>query len=108
MTYRIPLLPEQEAGLAERIAIVLGSAACLFERIRPQPKQIDLRAYIDQLRWMPGALEMDLWVKPTGTARPDEVLSLLGLKDVLEAGAVIERTRLELEDETPNPASGAA
>ena len=46
---------------------------------------------------------MDLWVKPSGMARPDEVLGLLGLQDVIEAGAVIERTRLELEDETPPP-----
>jgi hypothetical protein len=43
---------------------------------------------------------MDLWVRSTGMARPDEVLGLLGLHDLLEAGAVIERTRLELEDET--------
>jgi len=103
MTYRVPLPPGHEAGLAERIAAVLASAACPIERTRPHPKQIDLRAYIDQLRWTPGALEMDLWVKPSGTARPDEVLGLLGLEDAIEAGAVIERTRLELEDETLTP-----
>jgi hypothetical protein len=42
---------------------------------------------------------LDLWVTPTGTARPEEVLGLLGLEDVMAGGAVLERTRMELEDE---------
>src|SRR5207245_1821509 len=49
------------------------------------------------------ALEMDLWLTPGGTARPDEVLGLLGLQDLLEIGAVLERTRLELHDEITPP-----
>ena len=49
---------------------------------------------------------MDLWVTPNGTARPDEVLGVLGLGDVLAAGAVLERTRLELTDENPTPGAG--
>jgi hypothetical protein len=44
---------------------------------------------------------MDLWLTPSGTARPDEVLTLLGLQELLAAGCVLERTRLELFDETP-------
>jgi radical SAM-linked protein len=100
VTYRVPLPPERQAGLSERIAAVLASAACPIERTRPEPKRIDLRPYIEQIRLSPGVLEMDLWVKPSGMARPDEVLGLLGLQDLIEAGAVIERTRLELEDET--------
>jgi hypothetical protein len=43
---------------------------------------------------------MDLWVTPNGTARPDEILELLGLSAVLAAGTVLERTRLEIQDET--------
>jgi radical SAM-linked protein len=108
VTYRVALPPGREDGLAGRAAAVLASAACPVERLRPEKKQIDLRPYIDQIRPLPGGLEMDLWVKPSGMARPDEVLGLLGLADVSEAGAVIERTRLELEDETTNPASGVA
>jgi radical SAM-linked protein len=106
VTYRVALPPGREAGLPERITAVLASAECPVERTRPEKKRIDLRPYIDQIRPLAGALEMDLWVKPSGMARPDEVLGLLGLRDVTEAGAVVERTRLELEDETPPP--GAA
>jgi radical SAM-linked protein len=100
VTYRVALPPAREAGLPGRIAELLAAASCPMERTRPEKKQIDLRPYIDQIRLLPGSLEMDLWVKPTGMARPDEVLASLGLHGLIEAGAVIERTRLELEDET--------
>jgi radical SAM-linked protein len=100
VTYRVPLPPGCEAGLAERVAALLASPSCPFDRTRPEKKNIDLRPYIDQIRLSPGVLEMDLWVKQSGMARPGEVLGLLGLPDVAEAGAVIERTRLELDDET--------
>jgi radical SAM-linked protein len=103
VTYRVPLPAGREAGLPERVAAVLEARACPVERTRPEPKKIDLRPYIDQIRPVPGALEMDLWVTPGGMARPGEVMGLLGLEDVIEAGAVVERTRLELEDETPSP-----
>jgi hypothetical protein len=42
---------------------------------------------------------MLLHLTPSGTARPEEVLGLLGLQDLLDAGAILERTRLELQDE---------
>jgi hypothetical protein len=100
VTYRVALPPGREAGLLGRIAELLAAASCPMERTRPEKKQIDLRPYIDQIRLLPGALEMDLWVKPTGMARPDEVLASLGLHDLIEAGAMIERAHLELEDET--------
>ncbi len=46
---------------------------------------------------------MELGLTPAGTARPEEVLALLGLSDLLEAGAVLERSRLVLVDELPPP-----
>jgi hypothetical protein len=42
---------------------------------------------------------MVLRLTSTGTARPEEVLALLGIEDLLDAGAVLERSRLELHDE---------
>jgi radical SAM-linked protein len=103
VTYRVPLPAGREAGLPDRIAALLAATSCPIERTRPEPKKIDLRPYIDQIRPAPGAVEMDLWVTPGGMARPGEVMGLLGLADVIDAGAVVERTRLELEDETHDP-----
>jgi hypothetical protein len=50
---------------------------------------------------------MDLWLTPQGTARPDELLGVLGLQELVAAGAVLERARLELADETPTTPVGA-
>ncbi len=46
---------------------------------------------------------MELRLTPAGTARPEEVLGLLGLADLLTEGGVLERSRLELHDETTEP-----
>jgi hypothetical protein len=54
-------------------------------------------------------LLLDLWVTQTGTARADELVGLLGLGDLLDAGAVLERTTVEIRDElpaSPDPADG--
>jgi hypothetical protein len=53
-----------------------------------------------------GWLDMELWLTPTGTARPEEVLTVLGLPEFSSdgaAGAVLERRWLELEDESRLP-----
>jgi radical SAM-linked protein len=130
--YRIPLPPESLPGLPERVRDLLAASECWVERTRPQPRRFDLRPYLRDLRLIAdpeqdpasggrqppdyasyqradaprspqSALEIDLWVTPGGTARPEEVLNLLGLGALLEAGAVLERTLLELHDESPNP-----
>jgi radical SAM-linked protein len=44
-------------------------------------------------------LLIDLWVTQEGTARADELLGLLGVADLLESGAVLERTTVEIHDE---------
>jgi hypothetical protein len=44
-------------------------------------------------------LRIDLWVTQEGTARADELLELLGAADLLENGAVLERTTVEIRDE---------
>jgi radical SAM-linked protein len=97
--YRIPVPPERGPELPERIAAALAAPHCWVDRTRPEPRRLDLRPYLHHLDWQPDFLEMDLLVTPNGTARPDEVLDLLGLRDLLENGAVLERTRLELQPE---------
>ena len=99
-TYRIAMPPDRSAGLSERIATLLAAHHCWVERTRPHCRRYDLRAYLDQIRLEPDALEMDVWVTPTGGARAEEVLQVLGLDDLLFSGAVLERTGLELHDES--------
>jgi len=46
-------------------------------------------------------LGLDLWVTQSGTARADELLALLELSDLPDAGFVLARSELDLHDETP-------
>ncbi len=103
VTYRLALPPERCAGLPDRLAAVLSAPECWIERTRPQPRRLNVRPYIRDLRPVPGAVEMDMTVTDQGTARPDEILALLGLGDLLDEGGTLERTRLELADENPPP-----
>jgi radical SAM-linked protein len=98
-TYRITLPPDRLPDLPPRIAALLAAEECWVQRTRPHARRYNLRPYLDQLRLVANALEMDLWVTPTGAARAEEVLELLGLSDLLAAGGVLERTRLDLHDE---------
>lgn len=99
-TYRLAVPPERHQGLPERITALLARENCWIERVRPQQRRLDVKPYLRELRLHDGFLEMELWVTPTGTARPDEILKLLELSDLLDAGAVLQRTKLELHDES--------
>jgi radical SAM-linked protein len=102
--YRVAIPPARRENLGAPIASLMMAPHCWVDRARPQPRRVDLRPYLRDLRVLGDALEVDLWVTPNGTARPEEVLRLLGLADLLEAGAVLERTTLELHDEGGGPA----
>jgi radical SAM-linked protein len=98
--YRVAVPPESCTGVPERIVELLAADHAWFERTRPEPRRLDLRPYLSELHLTDGHLVMMLWVTPNGTARPEEILQILGLGDVLEQGAIIERNALELQDET--------
>ena len=110
LSYAVDVPVERIDDLRARIAEVLAAAECWWERARPPKRRIDLRPWIRALHLnettaqppRPYTLTMDLRLTPTGTARPEEVLGLLGLADLLEAGAVCTRARLELQDELPS------
>jgi radical SAM-linked protein len=110
--YRLPLPAGRAAGLPEHLAALLAASECWVERTRPEARHLDVRPYLRDLRLVEGALELDFWVTPTGTARPEEVVALLGLGDLLVEGAVLERVTLELCDEVaatdpgPQPVKG--
>ena len=101
--YRVRVPADRAQDLPLRIKTLLEAPECWIERTRPQHRRIDVRAYLRGLCFESKALTIDLWVTPTGSARPDEVLQVLGLSDLLTAGAVLERTVLELHDEIESP-----
>ena len=135
LTYRIALPDERAEETNRRAAELLAAPECWAERTRPEPRRVNLRPWLRDIRvarepvsrdaqrsaWVErsplgsrltdGAphLDIELCLTPAGTARPEEVLAALGLSDLLEAGAVLERSRLELVDESPpSHAEGSA
>jgi radical SAM-linked protein len=109
--YSLPIPSERIPDVLSRINEILAASECWIERRRPQSRQpqkrLDVRPYLVDLsiNQRSGSsdsaeLEMVFRLTPTGTARPEEVMGLLGLDYLLDAGVVLERSRLELHDET--------
>ncbi len=109
--YRLPLELEGDSSaragagalLEGRCRELLTQAHLWVERTRPVPRKLDIRPYLHEVSVENGALNLALWVTPTGTARPDEFGRLLGLDPLLHAGAFFERTDLEMMDEVTQP-----
>jgi radical SAM-linked protein len=102
--YRVPLdETESFPDLSQRIHALLAAKECWIERQRPQTKRVDLRPFLMDLSLSSSALEMNLFVTPAGTARPEEIIACLGLTASLIEGAVIERTAVELCDDSLAP-----
>lgn len=121
LCYRLPVPPERAESLRVRIAETLQAGELWLTRGKPRPGEtplaahereeqekgegprLDVRPFLRDLRLTTQgesfALEIELWLTPVGTAKPIEVLGLLGLADLLEHGAVLERAWLELHDE---------
>jgi radical SAM-linked protein len=130
MVYALPLPADRVEAVARRAAELLAQEKVWVDRIKPRPRKLDIRQYLrgislvplppggEGLGWNPsplgergtskdtlpqgrGELQIDIWVTGSGTARADELLALLGVTDLLDAGSVLARSELELRDETP-------
>ena len=116
MVYSLPLPADRVDAVARRAAELLALDAVWVDRIKPKPRKLNIRQYLRGIevsepeasatvlpedRRSRFRLGMDLWVTGGGTARADELLLLLGVSDLLEAGSVLARSELELRDETP-------
>jgi radical SAM-linked protein len=102
VVYEVPLPPDRVAQVEAAVTAFLAESKVWVERLRPSPKRLNLRPYVRNLLIEPQAahsLRLDLWVTQTGTARAEELLDLLGLPDLIDDGAVLSRTTVELRDE---------
>lgn len=99
LRYRLAVPASRRASAADALQKLMQSRHCWVDRTRPKSRRLDLRPFLHQIRLCQGELEISIWVGQGGTARPDEVLEVLGLADLLDAGAVLARARLELADE---------
>jgi len=105
--YFLPLTPSDHPGLPERIADLLTRDECWVERAKPYRRQVNIRPYLRDIFVAEEGLNMDFSVTPQGTARPDEVLHLLALSRLMDDGAVLERTVVEIQDEEMGQRSAA-
>jgi hypothetical protein len=85
----------------QSIAAFLALSEYWIQRTRPQPRRLNIRPFVESLSASSSSLSMVLWVAPQGAARPEEILAALGLGCLLEEGAVLERSHLELLGELP-------
>jgi radical SAM-linked protein len=99
VVYRLPLPRSRTEDIRQAAQHLLGCERVWVERTRPRPRRVNIRPYLREIRVHGDAVEFDLWVTQTGTARADELARLLGLQDVLDAGTALTRTTLELHDE---------
>jgi radical SAM-linked protein len=121
--YELPLPPDRVTQVAAAAAALMAEPKVWVERLKPSPKRLNIRPYLRGVSVASGGREpsealqgaspprslggltpparllLDLWVTQTGSARADELLALLGVDDLIDAGAVLERTALEIRDE---------
>jgi radical SAM-linked protein len=89
------------ADAADRAAGLFPQDKVWVDRLRPKPRQLNIRPYLRDIRVSSVAVEFDLWVTQGGTARADELIAALGLAEAANSTTYLERSHLELHDETP-------
>jgi len=108
MVYTVRLPDPLPADLTDLVAGINGRAELWVERVRPQPREVNIRPFVraasileacDSTRYR--RLRFDFRVLPQGTARVDELLRLCGLERLLTDGSRVERSELHLLDERP-------
>ena len=94
--YRVALPIDRIDTVREATHRMMASEKLWVERIKPKPRGLNIRPYLREIRVANDAVEFDLWVTHTGTARIDELMALVGLGDL---DLDMSRTELELHDE---------
>ena len=99
VSYALPLPANRLADARIALAQFLASDHWPYTRHRPdRTVGVDLRSFLldADLEESSGILRFRLKMSPSGSARPEEVIDALGLRDLLGQGAVLARTAVEL------------
>jgi radical SAM-linked protein len=97
--YAINVPADRLEGARASLADFLARESWPYTRHRPdRTVEIDLRPFLLEanLEETDGTLRFRLKMSPSGSARPEEVIDALGLRDLLGQGAVLARTAVEL------------
>ena len=96
--YSIPVLDERRLKAQSNLQLFLSSESWPLIRRRPNREStFDLRPEVIAAELTAdGLLRFRLKVSPDGSARPEELLEALALRDLLDQGAVLTRTDVEL------------
>jgi radical SAM-linked protein len=97
--YCIKVLDERRQTARYKLQSFLASESWPVNRRRPNRESIfDLRSHLVAAELTAdGLLRFRLKVCPDGSARPEELLETLELRDLLASGAVLTRTDVELD-----------
>ena len=99
MIYSLELPEDRVDAAADACRGLMQDERVWVDRMKPNPKRLNIRPYFRNLSVIDNTLSLDLWVTQTGTARADELLRLLGLSDLLDSGYTLSRDIVELRDE---------
>jgi radical SAM-linked protein len=106
--YSLVVPPGRREAARAAIDRLLASDRWPYQRRRPdRTVEADLRPFVlAAALGDDGTLRLRLRVAPDGSARPEEAVEALGLRDLLEAGAVLVRDDVELDIASAAPPEG--
>jgi radical SAM-linked protein len=98
VSYVFEVPADRQDAAAASLAKFLASETWPYTRHRPdRDVALDLRPFVlDAELEGNGALRFRMKITPTGSARPEELIDALGLRDLLGQGSVLVRTEMEL------------
>ena len=96
VTFEMPVPPERQEKLGQKIEWLLGQASLPIQR-EGRKNPLDLRPLVAELGLAGGKLQMRLRVDREGSARPREVLQALEIEDLEYEGFFLARTQVEAE-----------
>jgi radical SAM-linked protein len=99
VAYSFPVVAERRQVAQSQLESLLASSTWPMTRHRPdRDVHIDLRTEVVEAELTTeGLLRFRLKVSQSGSARPEELLEALALRDLLDRGAVLTRTNIDLE-----------